>query len=317
MKNKIVLLTLAAMIGMSVNASAEVMAHWAVMRDITGTVIGYLNEGEYVTVNGYDASSGRIWVTTSSGVVGNVAAVYIYGGTEYQYENPVYYYFDYSNLPVYDYSDYLTDYTYDGMYGEYNSYDYSYDGTYENTYEYSYDYSYDYSTYDDSYNYSYETTLYSNDFSASYESYEPTYGYEPYYQAVQPVPEVTTKYENVWVDVDLSEQIISVNSGTENIFSTYCVTGTFNKTDTPVGDHYILSKEMDAILRGDTYEVGVSYWMPFTASGCGIHDATWRYDFSRDAYINNGSHGCVNVIYDTARQIFDLVDVGTLVRVHE
>lgn len=257
----------------SINSNAEIMSHWANLRDITGEIIGSVNEGEYVQVKGYDPSSGRIWITTSSGQTGSVAAVYLYGGTDFQYENPIYYPMDYSGLDIYNFD-----------------------------------------------NYSY---IYNTDYAASpYIDIIPeyTFSYEDVYlSAIQPLPQHISSetYSNIWIDVDISEQIISIYDNNEILFSTYCVTGTYQMYDTPIGDYYILNKEENAVLRGDNYEVLVAYWMPFTVSGCGIHDAPWRYDFSRDAYIRGGSHGCVNVKDAAAKQIYDLVDVGTFVRVHE
>lgn len=123
--------------------------------------------------------------------------------------------------------------------------------------------------------------------------------------------------EDVWVDIDLSAQTISVFSGEDNLLlASYCVTGMAGVYDTPVGEWTILDKKLDATLIGADYECSVGFWMPFTKNGCGIHDANWREDFSNDAYLYNGSHGCVNVGYDTASQIFDMVSCGTEVVVH-
>lgn len=73
------------------------------------------------------------------------------------------------------------------------------------------------------------------------------------------------------------------------------VTGTANKGDkaTPTGVWYIMYKQQDATLRGQNdngsnYASKVSYWMPFTMSGCGLHDASWRTDWSSTAYLKAG-----------------------------
>lgn len=81
------------------------------------------------------------------------------------------------------------------------------------------------------------------------------------------------------------------------------VTGTMegSKGDqTPRGVWYIHYKQRNATLRGSnddgsSYASPVDYWMPFTLSGCGFHDASWRTDWSKTAYLKGGSHGCVNV----------------------
>lgn len=129
-------------------------------------------------------------------------------------------------------------------------------------------------------------------------------------------PVQSAEAEETWVDIDISSQLVSVYSGINKLLVSCCVTGLAGIMDTPVGTWHILNKELYATLVGADYMCPVGFWMPFTESGCGIHDATWRGDFSSDAYLYNGSHGCVNVGYDTASQIYDLVDCGTAVVVH-
>lgn len=81
------------------------------------------------------------------------------------------------------------------------------------------------------------------------------------------------------------------------------VTGTKNGgkgNRTPTGVWYIQYKQKHAVLRGrnndgSKYASPVQYWMPFTLSGCGLHDASWRGDWSKKAYLRGGSHGCINI----------------------
>lgn len=74
--------------------------------------------------------------------------------------------------------------------------------------------------------------------------------------------------------------------------------GTSNRT--PKGVWYIMYKESPSTLKGynddgTKYSSKVKYWMPFTLSGCGLHDASWRTDWGKTAYLTGGSHGCVNI----------------------
>lgn len=80
------------------------------------------------------------------------------------------------------------------------------------------------------------------------------------------------------------------------------VTGTYDGKGnrTPTGVWYIMYKQSPSVLRGlnddgTKYASKVKYWMPFTQSGCGLHDASWRTDWSKTAYLQGGSHGCVNI----------------------
>ena len=58
------------------------------------------------------------------------------------------------------------------------------------------------------------------------------------------------------------------------------------------------------------YSVYVNYWMSFLPH-YGLHDASWRDEFGGDIYEYDGSHGCVNLSYDSARTIYGLIDYGT------
>lgn len=91
------------------------------------------------------------------------------------------------------------------------------------------------------------------------------------------------------------------------------VTGTADpKADdaTPKGVWYIMYKQSPSVLRGKNndgskYASKVQYWMPFTQTGCGLHDASWRTDWSKNAYKEGGSHGCVNIKPSEIKQVWD------------
>ncbi len=104
---------------------------------------------------------------------------------------------------------------------------------------------------------------------------------------------VSIKQQKLWVIRD-GKAVVTLDN---------VVTGTSDKSKgdaTPTGVYYIMYKEQNATLRGknddgSNYASPVSYWMPFTQSGCGLHDASWRTDWSKTAYFEGGSHGCVNI----------------------
>ncbi len=74
----------------TVNAAGTEMSHWAQIRDESGEVIGRVEEGENVEILGEcpDNPSRTMVYYPAGGLKGSVASVYIYGGTEYEYENP-------------------------------------------------------------------------------------------------------------------------------------------------------------------------------------------------------------------------------------
>ena len=122
-----------------------------------------------------------------------------------------------------------------------------------------------------------------------------------------------------FVDVDIANQRVTYYENGAEIMSTGCVTGNASLgRDTPRGTFTILSHVAGKTLTGPTWRVWVDYWMQFTPSACGLHDATWRSDaeFGGSTYVSNGSHGCVNLPHAFAAELFNRVNVGTIVVVH-
>lgn len=114
---------------------------------------------------------------------------------------------------------------------------------------------------------------------------------------------VSIKNQELWV----------VRKGKVAVHLTDVVTGTENKSNaTPKGVWYIMYKESPSVLRGynddgSKYASKVQYWMPFTLSGCGLHDASWHSDWSKSAYLTGGSHGCVNIRPAEIRSVWNNV----------
>lgn len=120
-----------------------------------------------------------------------------------------------------------------------------------------------------------------------------------------------------YCEVDLTEQHVYIYQNGSLLMDSACVTGnTALRRGTPPGLYYIVYKQSPAILKGDDYETPVTYWMPFVR-GIGFHDATWRGSFGGTIYQYNGSHGCVNLPYSFAQQLFYVVEAGMPVIVHE
>ncbi|WEV37134.1 L,D-transpeptidase family protein [Lactobacillus sp. ESL0677] len=113
---------------------------------------------------------------------------------------------------------------------------------------------------------------------------------------------VSLKSQEVWI----------VRKGKLAVHLNDVVTGTKDGgkgNRTPQGVWYIQYKQSPATLRGrnddgSKYASKVRYWMPFTLSGCGLHDASWRTDWSKKAYLRGGSHGCVNIKPSEIKQVW-------------
>lgn len=129
--------------------------------------------------------------------------------------------------------------------------------------------------------------------------------------------EVTPKYDT-YVDVDKTNQVVTYFENGNMVIQGPCVTGNEKtKHGTPTGTFSITQHMTNKYLIGPTWKSYVSYWMRFSSDGCGLHDATWRSEFGGDIYKTNGSHGCVNLQKDFAKQIFDYTKIGTTVYVHD
>ena len=139
------------------------------------------------------------------------------------------------------------------------------------------------------------------------------------------------------IDVNLSTQYARLydSDGRTVLWRSYFVSGNESMGhSTPTGDYEINNMERDVVLTGlndgvvleegeepkpeDYYNSHVAYWMCWLGTEYGFHDATWRSDeeFGGDTYQWNGSHGCINLPYDSAAELYSLIHVGDKVHIH-
>ena len=118
-----------------------------------------------------------------------------------------------------------------------------------------------------------------------------------------------------YIIIDISDQKIVLFKNNEAIITSNITTGKIS-TPTNIGLFKIYAKQKNRYLTGEDYQTFVSYWMPFDG-GIGLHGATWRTKFGGQIYKKNGSHGCVNLPPEIAKEIYEKVEVGTKVLVHK
>ena len=138
--------------------------------------------------------------------------------------------------------------------------------------------------------------------------------------------ENTEELTDTFVVVDISDQELNLYNNKDIILSTPVVTG---EGDTPSdeGLFEIYSITRNRYLIGPNYKSYVDVMMSYNG-GEGLHDAEyhtnedgkshgWRnyYEFGGNTYINNGSHGCINMPHDAAITVSENVNVGTKVLV--
>ena len=138
----------------------------------------------------------------------------------------------------------------------------------------------------------------------------------------QATPEGQFAWGTTYVEVDITEQHMWYIVNGQVAFETDVVTGKKGKNDTPTGTYTILEKIKGKYLRGrlvngkPSYVTWVDYWMRVTWSGIGFHDAGWQPTFGGDRYVNNGSHGCINMPPAKAKEFYGMLFVGCPVIIH-
>ena len=138
----------------------------------------------------------------------------------------------------------------------------------------------------------------------------------------QATPEGQFAWGTTYVEVDITEQHMWYIVNGQVAFETDVVTGKKGRNDTPTGTYTILEKIQGKYLRGrlvngkPSYITWVDYWMRVTWSGIGFHDAGWQPTFGGDRYVNNGSHGCINMPPEKAKEFYGMLSVGCPVVIH-
>jgi hypothetical protein len=125
-------------------------------------------------------------------------------------------------------------------------------------------------------------------------------------------------FGNTYIEVDMGLQHMYYYQNGSLIFESDIVTGLMSDPErqTPEGVYTLYWKKSPDVLRGSLkedgtyeYETPVTYWMPFNG-GIGFHDATWQPYFGGDRYLTGGSHGCINMPYDKAATLYDIIQYG-------
>lgn len=141
----------------------------------------------------------------------------------------------------------------------------------------------------------------------------PTYS-EDLFVEPKPQPKAGNGGER-WIEVNLSQQYMTLWEGDVAILGTYVSTGRPG-FDTPEGTFYINTKlesqTMEGVLGGEEYHVPDVPWvMYFTNVGHAIHGAYWHNNFGAVM-----SHGCVNLPMDVASFVYSWSSIGTRVYIH-
>lgn len=119
----------------------------------------------------------------------------------------------------------------------------------------------------------------------------------------------------VWVDINLSYQYMTIYQGNNILLELYISTGTPG-WETPTGTYYIsrmlISDDMAGSVSGTTWFVpAVPHAMYFTDQGHAIHGTYWHNNFGVPM-----SHGCVNMPEWAAAYLYSIAYVGVRLEIH-
>lgn len=112
---------------------------------------------------------------------------------------------------------------------------------------------------------------------------------------------------STYIEVSIQDQHVWHYVDGELCCESDCVTGKCdNRHETPTGLFYICQIQNGRTLRpkGSTSGTWVNQWMRISWDGVGLHDAYWRGAFGGTIYKNNGSHGCINLPKNYAKNLF-------------
>jgi hypothetical protein len=123
-----------------------------------------------------------------------------------------------------------------------------------------------------------------------------------------------------WIDVQLTQQLMTLYED-RNPVRVIVMTSGMAGWETPEGSYQILSRVPNETMTSGAigaehfYKLeDVLFTQYFTNEGHAIHFAWWR---TPETIGRPGSHGCLNVLLDDARFLWDWAEIGTPVLIHK
>lgn len=121
-------------------------------------------------------------------------------------------------------------------------------------------------------------------------------------------------------EVDLTNQMVYVYKDGKQVYSAICVTGLDSDPErrTRTGCYYIKDKKEEYVLTGADYSTPTKYWVRIMWTGTGYH-YLGRSDWGRwspEIYKTRGSHGCINLQLNDAKNIYNSVKMRDAVFIH-
>ena len=127
---------------------------------------------------------------------------------------------------------------------------------------------------------------------------------------------VGTPAGGTYIEISIDDQHLWYYEKGELILESDVITGYQGIWDTPCAVFSVCNKDEDwNLLEGGSV---CDYWVGFWGQTYGIHDAyRWRTKYGSDYYTYTGSHGCVNAPLETAKELYERVEIGIPCIVYE
>jgi lipoprotein-anchoring transpeptidase ErfK/SrfK len=124
-------------------------------------------------------------------------------------------------------------------------------------------------------------------------------------------PPAVTSRGVKWIDLNLSDQLLTAYEGDTPILSAWVSTGVPN-LPTPVGEYQIYRKVRSQVMSGPGYHLPNVEFVSYFFKGYAIHGTYWHDNFGHPM-----SHGCVNMTNGDAQVLYEWAPLGTRVVVHQ
>ena len=132
-----------------------------------------------------------------------------------------------------------------------------------------------------------------------------------FYKHEYQIPDELIAYEDNWIEVDLSEQMLYLHNG-NNLIAGFRVSTGKSGTETTSGLYKIYGMYSSYTMIGADYYTENIPWVIFYHGEFAIHSADWHNDFGTPV-----SHGCINMTVDDAKWIYDNMEKWDYVHIHE
>ncbi len=150
---------------------------------------------------------------------------------------------------------------------------------------------------------------------------EPVYydnGYGYVYTGVRSARTAEDDIGNTYVEIDLTAQHLWVYKNGEVIHECDIVSGqsTSENTITLPGVYKLWYKGQNYPLNGsnadgESWSTTCNYWNLVSVCGIGLHDTVSRNAYGGNIFQYDGSKGCINMPLESARYIYEEVELGT------